>query len=796
MFTGHHSSDMEFIKTSRGGLKLCFEGYVYLKSGQYAKQVDVYECELRRKSKCNGKLKVKNGKIIGKSGKHSHDPDPNRVHVLKAVQTMKAKVQAADETPQEIISKTVEELGEGVAAVLPSVTHLKRTLRYCKRRHENANSPPAVNTKSSTTSSIQVKKQCLSDMGSFERDLVCDESPAEIPDGASTNLVEPSSNKVEFVRSSKGGLKVCFEGYVYLKSRNHAKNVVLYECELRRKIFCRARIKVLEDKLVAKLNNHCHKADTGRVQLLKALQEMKRKIRTEADTPHEIVSQVVAKLGEGVASNLPKLDTLKRTLRNCRQRYINSHSEDINIPDEQLEGQNFADAGFFERYLIDVDSIRKPHTDMDHIDIKPNLNMETTGQEETYEEYVKQEIDELEFAEQQLNDGKPSVQELTYNMEVAEKQLNVKSVEEQQEINYEIKSEQMLSNLESDEQQEINKESSRHLPDSDIKTASQQSSDVVFVKTSRGGLKLCFEGFVYLKTNQYTNQVFLYECESRQKLKCKAKIKYKDGEIIERLHNHSHEPDTNKVHVLKAVEKMKTKVLTANETPHEIISQTVQEMGEGLATNLPCAATLKRTLRYCRSRQQKAALPSTPRTEDASANEQLEEHQSIEAEPTEPDLSDKESEKQIATNMELIERPASTVEFLRTNRGGLKLCYEGFIYLKSKEYGGQVVLFECEFRQKLKCKAKIRVKDNKIIGRSFDHSHEPNEDKIQILRALQEMKAKAQIAFETPHEIVSQTLEKLGEGLAANLPAVDHLKRTVRYCRQKQNFASFHTLDT
>ena len=82
---------------------------------------------------------------------------------------------------------------------------------------------------------------------------------------------------MEFVKSDKGKDKVIFEGYVYVKQKNLANDVVLFECEKRRnKAECKAKIKIRGEVLVGRFNEHFHGPDPGRQEVLKAVQRMKR----------------------------------------------------------------------------------------------------------------------------------------------------------------------------------------------------------------------------------------------------------------------------------------------------------------------------------------------------------------------------------------------------------------------------------------------------------------------------------------------------------------------------------------
>ena len=152
------------------------------------------------------------------------------------------------------------------------------------------------------------------------------------------NLLFYESIPMEFIKSNKGGIKIAFEGYVYSKLKELANEVISYECELRRSTsYCKAKIKVKDNELVGKVNEHTHGPDVTRVENLKALQEMKNRARDTQETPQQIISRAVESMSETSAANLPTVSHLRRNLRQCRQRSQNSlpvpqTTEDLVIP--------------------------------------------------------------------------------------------------------------------------------------------------------------------------------------------------------------------------------------------------------------------------------------------------------------------------------------------------------------------------------------------------------------------------------------------------------------------------------
>ena len=126
-------------------------------------------------------------------------------------------------------------------------------------------------------------------------------------------------------------------------------------------------------------------------------------------------------------------------------------------------------------------------------------------------------------------------------------------------------------------------------------------STMEFVKSEKGKDKLIYEGFEYVKQKNLANEVVSFECiQRRYKSACKAKVKVLGQEIVGRLHEHTHGPDPARKEVLKAVEKMKRRAEETEETPQQIITQSVSCLSQDAKANLPTMHVLRRSVRRCR----------------------------------------------------------------------------------------------------------------------------------------------------------------------------------------------------
>ena len=77
-------------------------------------------------------------------------------------------------------------------------------------------------------------------------------------------------------------------------------------------------------------------------------------------------------------------------------------------------------------------------------------------------------------------------------------------------------------------------------------------------------------------------------------------------------------------------------------------------------------------------------------------------------------------------------------EYLKTTRGGQKLCHQGFLYVKQKDLANGWTAFECERRKTtMTCKGKVKVLGNDLEVLR-DHTHGPEQQKVSALKALKQ----------------------------------------------------------
>lgn len=125
------------------------------------------------------------------------------------------------------------------------------------------------------------------------------------------------------------------------------------------------------------------------------------------------------------------------------------------------------------------------------------------------------------------------------------------------------------------------------------------------------------------------------------------------------------------------------------------------------------------------------------------------------------------------------------MEYIKSNKGGVKLLYEGFVYVKSKTLKSGDVSFECEMRRNHKqCKARLRVNGDSVVGRYNDHTHAPDIGRAEALKIRQSIKRRAVDTEETPQQVITQEMRIVSDSAAVKLPAIRNIRRCVRRYRQ------------
>ncbi len=133
-----------------------------------------------------------------------------------------------------------------------------------------------------------------------------------------------------------------------------------------------------------------------------------------------------------------------------------------------------------------------------------------------------------------------------------------------------------------------------------------------------------------------------------------------------------------------------------------------------------------------------------------------------------------------------------TMEFITSIRGGRKLVYEGYIYVKQKDLARGVVSYECEMRKRgagnsSQCKARVKVRNEQVIDITNEHTHEQVHGRPETLRVRNNMKQRAVDTMEAPQQILGHCLQHVSEAAATQLPPFRTMRRTLRRTKQQTN---------
>ena len=124
-------------------------------------------------------------------------------------------------------------------------------------------------------------------------------------------------------------------------------------------------------------------------------------------------------------------------------------------------------------------------------------------------------------------------------------------------------------------------------------------------------------------------------------------------------------------------------------------------------------------------------------------------------------------------------------EFFKTTKGANKLLHEGFLYVKQKTLANGWTAFECERRRNWKtCKGKVKVLGDEVVVLS-NHTHGPDNARGEALKAVQNMKERAETTGDAPQRILTQNVQHLTPAASTQLPIVDSVRRNIRRFRQK-----------
>ena len=126
------------------------------------------------------------------------------------------------------------------------------------------------------------------------------------------------------------------------------------------------------------------------------------------------------------------------------------------------------------------------------------------------------------------------------------------------------------------------------------------------------------------------------------------------------------------------------------------------------------------------------------------------------------------------------------MDYVRSNKGGMKLLFQNNLYVKQKVLSSGAVCWECDQRRnKFACKAKLHVLNDQVIKQVNDHTHVASRAVVESSKVRQEMKKSARETEEMPQQIISQSVALLSEQAAVAMPPIHHIRRDIHRQRKR-----------
>ena len=129
---------MQFIDTQRHKRKLIRNGYLYRYHKPLAQGASSWECARRRNGDCKARIKLSTvDAFIESINEHSHPPSVAQCEVAKVKANIQRRAETTNETTQQVLAGELAGVSEAAAANLPSLHHIRRTIRSQRQTNEN-----------------------------------------------------------------------------------------------------------------------------------------------------------------------------------------------------------------------------------------------------------------------------------------------------------------------------------------------------------------------------------------------------------------------------------------------------------------------------------------------------------------------------------------------------------------------------------------------------------------------------------------------------------------------------------
>lgn len=128
------------------------------------------------------------------------------------------------------------------------------------------------------------------------------------------------------------------------------------------------------------------------------------------------------------------------------------------------------------------------------------------------------------------------------------------------------------------------------------------------------------------------------------------------------------------------------------------------------------------------------------------------------------------------------------MEYVLSEKGKPKLCYNNFLFIEDRSVDTKVY-WKCDLSRKYKCRARVTTVDGQVSSSNNDHNHNADAAKLEATKVMQRIREDAENTRDSPQYILSQASTHIREAVAAKLPSVGNMKRTIRKVRERKQVA-------
>ena len=125
---------------------------------------------------------------------------------------------------------------------------------------------------------------------------------------------------MEYITSNKGGRKLAFKNNIYIKQKVLSNGAVCWERNQRRTAnTCKAKIHVLNDQVIHRVNEHTHNGNSATVEASKIRSQMKKRARETEEPPQQIIFVAVGLINDQASAAMPAVRHNRRDLHRQHQ---------------------------------------------------------------------------------------------------------------------------------------------------------------------------------------------------------------------------------------------------------------------------------------------------------------------------------------------------------------------------------------------------------------------------------------------------------------------------------------------